>query len=286
MIRLHKRFRLLLTILITSLILISCNRIIPAASPDLLKEKKSLLLVTAASVSKEETDLIGKTLQASALSEQIAFEWVAQASGFDAELSARVKTKPYDRVIVIGDELFSGAVEAAKAAQDKQFSLYQASHAPFSAAVPELPNLKLVALNGSGFTAQWDDWVRSQRELGANILWINRSQAPVPSAWAPSEEAEAIFSIDLYPDNEWFPQLSFQARSIQANWIVLYTSLEPAVINRIKTLRIPIMDMNGGIKVEYEWKTIVQNELRSLKSADWQPGTAWYADQDVRLSRK
>lgn len=282
-----KKWKKSLVLLFSAFLLASCNRTIPAASADLLKEKKSLLLITAASVAQEETERIGTTLRKTAASEQIAFEWVKQASAFGAALAEQTSAKPYDRVLVIGEELFAGAAEAAKTQRDKRFTLFQASR--YAAALPsvsDLPNVKWKRLDERSLLSPWDDWVASQRALGLNLLWVNRTAEPVPSAWAPSEEAETIFTIDQYPDSEWFSQLSYQAHSIQANWIVLYSPVEAAVANRIKTLRIPLLDLNGGLSVEYVWETILQEELRGIKTDDWHGGTVPYSDQEIRINRK
>lgn len=277
--------KLVLTVL-SMLILASCNRTIPAASMEQLKEKKSVLLITAASVSKEENDQIGSTLQTEAMANKIAFEWVNQATEFDKTLSERTAAKPYDRVLVVGEELFEGAVEAAKTDTTKRFSLFQANHNLVPASVPDLANLRLNGLDGNRFIAEWDGWVKTQRELGSNILWINRTQAPVPAQWAPSEEADMIFTIDQFPDNEWFSQLSYQTRNIQANWIVLYSSVDSAIVNRIKTLRLPLLDMNGGLSVSYAWDGIIKEELRKTKSEEWKSGTVVYTDQEAQVIRK
>lgn len=263
-----------------------CGRTLPAIDQQLLAQKKSLLLVISSAVSPEQAEAIAKTAAFKAKSEGIAFDISNQVQTIDGAVSSQIIGKRYDAVLVIGEPLFSGAISLAKGQTEKTFILLQAGSmpAPLTGNLPA--NVAVKRLDEARTFTEWDKWVAQQAAAGLNILWANKSAEPIPAVWAPSEESDHVVSLDLYPNDQWLQQLSLQARTIHANWIVLYSSFDQNTINKAKALRIPIIDMGTGLSASYNWEKIVSDRIAALKSGTRESGVSTYSDEELTVVRK
>lgn len=285
--RLHKSLPVLIWFLSLMMLVSACGRTIPAIQPELLHSKKSVLLLTGASLSEPQSQEIANAALESARKQPFALETVTRTASITPELLTEIKTKPFDAVIAAGDELFSDLLTLSQEQTDKRFLLLQSGPvaAPVPAAIPA--NVSMKQIDGKAAFAQWDEWVKLQRASGMNLLWVTRTTSPVPSEWAPSEEADAVLQLDVYPEDQWLTQLTYQARQIQAPWIVFYSEVDAKTANKIKTLRIPIMDMNGGTSVSYHWSSIMTQEIAGLLAENWKGGAgSSYTPEQVTVTRK
>lgn len=263
-----------------------CGRALPAIDAAALANKKALLVITSGSVTDEENTKIRNTAMEIAKAQSIALEFVPKTPSLTEELSARMKAGPFDGVIAVGNELVTGTVEAAQNTPAKHFVLLGNGLDRMELPANLPGNLLVERLDDARKTAVWDDWVKRQKTAGMNVLWITRSSNPIPPSWAPSEESDRVLSLDVYSGDTWFPQLVYQTQALQAQWIALYTPLEPAQLNKLKNLRIPVLDMTAGLAVRYDWTTILKDSIGASLSKDWKGGSNGYTDQEVQLTLK
>lgn len=263
-----------------------CGRSLPAIDPELLASKKSVLVLTAASLADNEIKQLQDTAAAQAKERKIAMEFIAKTPSVTPELSSKIKSTAYDSIIAVGNELLPEAAETAKQAPNKRFVLLAngLSRPEWKEAPP--PNVRVRGLDDSQKTAVWDEWVKLQKASGLNILWISRTSSPVPAAWAPSEEADRLLQLDVYPEDTWYPQLTYQARALPAHWLALYTPVEEAMLTRMRSLKIPVMDMSASLTAAYDWASILSGSLMQSLGPDWSGGESLYSDQEVAVSRK
>lgn len=280
-------FRVTLAAAAGALLLLSgCGRNIPTISPELLAQKKSMLVLTSASLPEAERNEVQASARELANTEHIALEFVGGAASITPELAASMKNTAYDSIVAVGDELLPELVHAAREDTGKRFVLLGSGLTPTPIS-GELPaNVMLKQLDETRKTQIWDEWVQLQKASGLPILWISRTTVPIPAHWAPSEEADHVLQMDLFQDEAWFNQLSFQAKTIGAQWIAAYTPVDEKALARIRTLRIPILDMGNGLAVSYQWKTIISDSVTQALGEEWKGGSGLYQDHEVTLTRK
>jgi hypothetical protein len=268
------------------LLLSGCGRTIPTISPELLAQKKSLLVLTSASLSEAEKNEVQATVRELAASEHIALEIVGGTASITPELAATMKNTAYDGIVAVGDELLPELVNTAREDTGKRFVLLGSGLTPTP--IPgELPaNVMLKQLDETRKSQLWDEWVQLQKVAGLPILWVSRTTVPIPAHWAPSEEADHVLLMDLFQDEAWFNQLSFQAKTIGAQWIATYTPVDEKIMAKIRTLRISTLDMGNGLAAQYQWKTIIPASVSLALGEEWKGGFHFYQDHEVTLSRK
>jgi hypothetical protein len=226
---------------------------------------------------------LAQTLNIWKQSDLIAYEWIQQVNIVDEFLLNKINRTAYSYILVIGNELVPTALTAATKALDKRWILLPDA-LNLKANAETLPdNVALYSIDPSFLSAQWDEWVKRQNDAKQSIQWITRLSEPIPVNWAPSEEADHIMQIDLLQD-AWFTQLEFQVKNIQAKWIVLYTSLEPASLQKIKSLNIPIVDMKENNAMVWNWEAVMAEQLKFIQVNGFQKGIHHYNSQQTKLN--
>lgn len=263
-----------------------CGRTLPDIDAGTLASKKSVLVLAAPSLTDEEEQEIRSAAALVARENKLALEWVPDAGELTPDLAAKFRNPSVDSIIAVGNELLPQAAEEAENQTGKRIVLL-GSGLDRSASAGGLPeHLMVRSLDEGRKNAVWNDWVQLQKANGLNVLWITRTTSGIPSEWVPSEEADRILQRDIYPGDSWFPQLSFQAQSLPAHMIALYTPLEEAELAKVKSLKLPIVDIGAGIGYRYRWDTVIRNAISSVLEQSWTGGEKPYTDQEVTLSRK
>jgi hypothetical protein len=158
----HK-LKLLSVYLLILVLLTACGHPIPTASIDLIKQKKSILMLTTPSLNEPLQNQLIQTLNSWKQTELIAYEWVQQVNIVDELLINKINQTSYSYIIVIGNDLKPTTFTAAAKTQDKRWIvLSDATHLEaVSSATPD--NVALYQLNAAVVTAQGDEWIRQQQ---------------------------------------------------------------------------------------------------------------------------
>jgi hypothetical protein len=270
----------------TVLLLGGCGRSLPAIDAEVLAAKKSILILTAASLSENEIKALQTVSAAKAKENRIALEFVAKTPSLTQDLFTKIDSVPYDSVIAIGNELHQEVAAAAQRAPDKRFVLLGSglTKSVINGALPA--NVLVKRLDESKKLTIWDDWVKLQKASGLNILWISKTSAPVPVSWVPSEEADRLLNMDVYTGDTWYSQLTFQAQALPAHWLALYSPVEDTALTRMRNLKIPVMDMSASLTTAYNWETILSDSMTLSLGAEWSGGDRLYSEQEVSITRK
>jgi hypothetical protein len=259
-------------------ILVGCGRNIPTIEPGLLQSKQSVLLLTPANLPEPVHTLLGQMLTRWRDQQHIAYEWMPSLSALQEEQVAKMKAGSYDVIIVVGSELTKSVAAAAAAMTDKKWILLEDQLA--SAVTPlEGNHISLRHIPTGLVYQEWDEWVRQQLVTGRMIEWVTTAAHPIPSDWAPSEEAERITLTDA---TGWFAQLQFQVRSHGPSWIVAYAPLEPAVLQRLKALQVPVINM-ASTGVELLWESIMADVEQQVVNKAFQPGARAYQPTEMKV---
>lgn len=273
--------RLAKTIVVCICILVmlaACGKHIPAIDPQLLQSKSSLLVITGSAFPDAAKSKLSASLVKWRDTNHIAFEWMSDTSELSEAQWDKIKSVPYDYIVVIGHALMESVLPTAQQVTSRKWIMLDDLPAQEATAVP-FDHIMLKQVPQARLHAEWDVWVRQQLVSGRIIEWVTQSTKPIPSDWAPSEEAEYITLTDA---EGWYPQFQFQARQHGANWIVAYAPLEQAAMNRLKNLSIPIVNM-AATGIEQQWDAILSGLLDMMQNRSWKPGNQPYADNEVKI---
>lgn len=262
-----------------------CGRTLPAIDAATLEARKSMLVLTGASLAPEETEEVRKAAGEKAASDKIALEIVVNSSTNPDELTSIIGKDKYDSVIGAGSELALPLSQVAVNEPKVSFvALGNGIDTPLPESIPA--NMLVKKLDDANKRSLWNDWVKLQQASGMNVLWIARTGMPVPAEWSPSEEADKVLPLDIYPGDTWFPQLTYQAAAVRANIIALYTSVDAAALTRIRSLRLPVVDTVGGLAAQYRWSRIMPGAMAGSLASDAKSGTELYTAEEAELNRK
>ncbi|NOU93362.1 hypothetical protein GC093_09050 [Paenibacillus sp. LMG 31456] len=260
-----------------ALFISACGKNMPTISPQLLQSKQSVLVITKTDLNEQTAAVVQKTLLAWRDSQHIAFEWFPNVAALENPLVDKIKTSPYDYIIVIGNTLTSEAVSHAAAMPDKKWILLD--DAISLSAVPISGDQIVWKQTGQGFMEkQWQEWVKQQQVIGKRLEWVTVSTNPIPSMWAPSEEAEYISLSDA---EGWYAPFQSQVRQHGPDWLVVYSPLEPAVLQRMKALQVPIMNISSTT-INVQWETVMTAVLDQLQK-QWTPGVQVYRNEEITV---
>lgn len=263
-----------------------CGRTLPAIDAETLAQKKAVLVLADDSLTGEETAQIEKAASEKAAADHISLEFVAKTSTNPDALSSTIRANHYDSVIAAGNGLVAPLAELAQKEPKLHFVLLGNGLSAPSGSPAASGNTYIKKLDESGKNTVWNDWVQLQKASGMNVLWVSRTDAPVPSEWVPSEEADKLLQLDIYPGDTWFPQLTYQAAAAKANIIALYTPVDEAILNKIRSLKLPVTDTVQGLKAQYNWQNIIQSSISRSLSADWKGGEEYYSAEEAGIIRK
>lgn len=266
-----------------------CGRTLPVIDQASLQSKKAILVMTAESMSEGETELIRQSTVTKATYDHIAMEFVTKASTNHEFLSSTIGNGKYDSIIAAGDELAAPLLEMAGKHPESRFVLLGNSLGTSSEAAQggvETMNAVLFSVEQDKIHSFWNDWVMQQQAAGASLMWISTTAAPLTSGWVPSEEADRLLQLDIYPGDTWFPQLQYQISTVKATQIVLYTAVDEAVLTKIRTLKLPVTNLSEGLKTDFQWGTIMDKSISRSLSEDWMGGHEHYSEEVVTIKRK
>ncbi|WP_409340911.1 hypothetical protein [Paenibacillus sp. MBLB4367] len=276
----------LVSVMMISLVLAACGHTLPVATDGQLKNKKSLLVVTTPDLPADLAQKLDASLNGWRSSDKIAWKWLKDKTALDEDSVKTIRETAYDQVVVIGSSLFADARKEAEQLPQIKWTLLQQTPERSPAAIQPLDNMAVWQADAKTFDTLWNDWVSMQKTAGAPIIWITTAAHQVPAVWAPSEEAEQIVLYDSQNVAQWFQQLTFQAQQIHAKWIVLYTPEAAAELTKIRSLRIPFMDMTASTDYKLAWDPILNRIKESMLSDSWKPGLFTYSQQEASAQLK
>jgi hypothetical protein len=278
------------TLLAAALLLLAaagsgCGRTLPTIDAATLDLRKATLVLAGASLTPEETEEIRRAAGEKAAAEKIALEFVANSSTNPDDLASIIGKGKFDSVIGAGSELAPPLSQLAVHDPGTRFVVLGNG---ITAAVPDqMPaNMLLKKLDDNRKTGLWDNWVQLQKASGLTVLWIQKTGSPVPAEWSPSEEADKVLSLDIYPGDTWFPQLTYQVSAVKPNMIALYTAVDDAVLAKIKTLKLPVVDTVAGLSAQYRWSSILPEVMAASLGPAPKGGTELYSPEEAVINRK
>jgi hypothetical protein len=118
--RFHK-IKLSLTYLLLLVLLTACGHPIPTASIDLIKQKKSILVLTSPKLDKSLQSKLSQTLNTWKQSELITYEWVQQIDVVDDLLTNKINHNAYTYILVLGYDLIPTTITASSHMRDKRW---------------------------------------------------------------------------------------------------------------------------------------------------------------------
>jgi hypothetical protein len=279
-----KYFTKAAAIIVLIVLLNACtNRGIPAIQQDALDKKISVLMVTGAHLSEAGVQAVNAALPNWRNEHLIAYEWIQGVSALDQTLLNKIKAGSYDYIYVIGNDLLEEASKRAAEMKDitSKWTLIEEGSPGFGTPVLSQANSILwLKTDTATFEVQQDNWVKQLAAQNESIEWVTTSTHPIPALWAPSEEADHI----VYWDNndQWFQQLTFQARLHASNWIVFYAPVNQEMLKKAKTLGINVKDLSSSYTADLNWEAILNDRLTVMKQGLWKSGTQSFTPQQVK----
>jgi hypothetical protein len=253
------------------------TRGIPVIQQDKLDHKLSVLMMTTIGLSTAADVAVRTTLHQWRSSEQITYEWIRDVSALDEDLLNKIRTRTYDYIYVIGNSLIEASLLEAGQDQDSKWTLLQdaPTHQPFAALTIE--HAAALQVDPALADELKNNWVK-ERAL-QSIEWVTNAAKPIPSSWAPSEEADHIILLD--GNSEWYKQLQFQVNKHASKWIVFNTPVDDAALQRARSIGIPVVDFSS-LSVELDWMQIWSHQLAQMKQNSWKPGIQTFTQQQMK----
>ncbi|UKS29822.1 hypothetical protein LOZ80_13160 [Paenibacillus sp. HWE-109] len=276
---LNKRFMVLFILFI--LIVTGCgNRGIPVIKQDVMDKKVSVLMLSSSSLSDAAKQSIGQALLNWRGEHFIAFDWIKDVNSLDDSVGAKLKANTYDYIYVIGNELIGPANGLiAQGLTTGKWTLLQSqldSNGSVSTVSDQASTWQIDAQQVENLKSKRIQELLAQR---ATVEWVTRSDRPIPSVWAPSEEADHIVLLDN--NDQWFQQLSFQTKQHFANWVIFYTPVTEAQVQKAKTLGVSVLDISNALSAELNWTEILNNRLAMMTNHGWQKGSFPYNEKEL-----
>jgi hypothetical protein len=274
-------YRRILIILMMLTLLTACGtRGIPTISPEMLNSKISVMIITSKSLSDSAKQMIGNKLLEWRSSKQIAFEWAQDNSELDVALLDKLHTRTYDYIIVIGNELLPAATKAASGVKNSKWTLIQ-DHFDLQLQSPgNADPIMWLQIDPKQVDTLKENWVEQLLMQKVSIEWLTTAEYPIPSLWAPSEEADHI--VLLSGNDQWYQQLVYQTRRHASKWIVINSPVDASVIQKAKTVGVNVVDLSTGLSSDLNWETIMNNQLTVLTQHSWKSGVQSFTDQEVK----
>ncbi|KPV57745.1 hypothetical protein QJ48_20615 [Paenibacillus sp. A3] len=261
-------------------LLSGCGKNIPAIDPALLQAKSSILVVTG----QEMPDNVKTALQTALINwrdkKQTAFEWMDNTTPLTEEQLSKIKTRSYDYILVAGHNLVQNTLPAAASIPERKWVMLDDQLARQSPVVNG-SNIMVKLVPEDRFRKEWSEWVGLQLDNDRAIEWVTTSAYPIPSEWAPSEEAEYI---NLADSEGWYTQFQFQVHSHGPAWIAVFAPLEAAQLQRLKTMQVPVINM-ASTGIELQWGGILASIEDMLAKKSWTPGIQPYSDAEAKINK-
>ncbi|UUZ85982.1 hypothetical protein LJK88_22625 [Paenibacillus sp. P26] len=251
---------------------------LPVLTTEQLQNKMSVLVVSGSEPPRPVADMLQKTLIAWRDQKQISFEWMVKTDSLSPEQLNKINERPYDYIIVLGHNVVANVLPSAKQITSRKWVLLDDMIGGSPDGVNS-SNILLKAVPADRIRSEWDEWVKQQQITGRGIEWVTNSSRPIPSDWAPSEEAETISLTDA---QGWYPQFQTQVRQHGPSWIVLYAPVDDAILQRMKNLQVPIMNI-AATSLQLQWDAILAGLEQMMEKKTWAPGTQTYTEQEMRI---
>ncbi|WP_141692580.1 hypothetical protein [Paenibacillus pectinilyticus] len=277
----NKKYVLVILSLFICLLAGCGNRGIPVINQDMLNQKISVLVLSSASVTASASDPISQALNTWRDANGIAYEWVKDLTVLDDNVVSKLKTKSYDYIYVVGNELFASANETMKLGlSSSKWTFLQSQPFAEGSAVVLDNQASLLQVDTQQMETMKNKWIQDLLFQNVAVEWVTQSTRPIPSAWAPSEEADHIVLLDNNP--QWYQQLVFQINQHRASWVIFYSPADPAQIQKAKSIGVSVMDFSGALSADLNWTQILDNRLAIMKAHSWQSGTQNYNLQELK----
>lgn len=258
--------------------LAGCGKQIPEIDPALLKSKASILVMTGPELPDDVKNTLQSTLLELRDQKQTSFEWMQNASALTEEQLHQIKARPYDVILVVGHTLVHQLLPTAKQVPERKWVLLDDVIARQSVAQND-QHIILKLVTEEQFHAEWDEWVRQQLVSGRTIEWVTTSAYPIPSEWAPSEEAEMISLADA---EGWFTQFQYQVRNSRPSWIAVFAPLEATQLQRLNSMQVPVMNM-ASTQIELLWPGILSSVREMMVQGRWNAGIQPYTNTEIKI---
>lgn len=277
------RTRVLKWMILTLLVglLAGCGSSIPAIEPALLQQKISLLVITGPGYPEQADESLTQTLLTWRSKHGITYERWKNVDALGEERQAAIRAKAYDYIVVIGSQLAGQVVKEANAVPDKRWVLLDDSLRGEGSALALPGNVSHRVVSSDLLETLWNDWVVEQQESGRVLEWVTTAEYPIPSSWAPSEEAEYVNLADV---EGWFPALRSQVSRHRPSYLVVYAPLDAAALQQLQSLRVPMMNMSAA-SVQIRWDAVYGTLLSDMLNGGWKPGVKTYSESELSASR-
>lgn len=261
-------------------LLSGCGKNIPAIDPVLLQGKSSILVVTG----QEMPDNVKAALQTTLVNwrdkKQTAFEWMDNTTALTEEQLTKIKTRSYDYILVAGHNLVQNTLPAAANIPERKWVMLDDQLARQSPVVSG-SNIMVKLVPEDRFRQEWNEWVGQQLDNGRPIEWVTTSAYPIPSEWAPSEEADYINLADA---DGWYTQFQFQVRSHGPSWVAVFAPLEAGQLQRLKNMQVPVINM-ASTGIELQWGGILASIEDMMAKKAWTPGIQTYSNAEAKINK-
>lgn len=278
--RMHKN-RFILFFILSIVLLAGCgDRGIPVIKQEVLDQKMSVLMISSAGLTEPVKETLGQTLKNWREANSIAFDWVKDVNTLDDNVISKLKTKSYDYIYVVGNELFASANEAiASGPPSSKWTFLQSQ--PFAAGSAVVVNEQAASLqlDMGQMDAMKTKAIQDLLLQNVSIEWVTQVDRPIPSAWAPSEEADHVVYLN---NSQWLQQLTFQINQHRSTWVVFYSPVEEAQLQRVKSFGVSVMDFTSAGTADLNWSQIFDNRLAMMKTNGWQKGIQNYNPQELK----
>ncbi|SDN00037.1 hypothetical protein SAMN04487897_101754 [Paenibacillus sp. yr247] len=274
-----KRFVFILLLL--SFIVTGCgNRGIPSIKQDLMDKKLSVLMLSSASLSEPAKQSIGNALQKWRGANFIAYDWIKDLNTLDDSVITKLKANTYDYIYVIGNELFSSANGLiGQGLTMGKWTLLQSQLDMNGSASTVIDQASFLHIDSNQVESLKNKWIQDLLAQNVTVEWVTRSDRPIPSAWAPSEEADHIILLDN--NDQWFQQLSFQTKQHLASWIIFYSPVNEAQLKKAKSIGVSVIDISSALSAELNWAQILDNRLEAMTNHSWKKGGFNYNEKEL-----
>jgi hypothetical protein len=275
----YRQTILLLTVIM--ILLTACGtRGIPAIRQEQMANKLSILMITSPKLSDSAKQMIGTKLLDWRNTNQIAYDWMKDAAAVDDAMMANIESKPYDYIYVIGTELFPTVIQSASADKNSKWILLQDQLDVQLQTPLNSDHIALLQIDPMLVDNLKNNWVNQLLAQKESIEWVTMAEHPIPSQWAPSEEADHI--VLLNNNGEWFTQLSYQTKQHASKWIVFNAPVDASFIQKAKTLGVPVTDLSAALALDLNWDTILSNQLSLMTQHTWKSGVQTYNAQELK----
>jgi hypothetical protein len=272
--------RTICLLIAVTLLLTACGtRGIPAIREDILVNKYAVLMITSDKLSDSAKQTVAAKLMDWRNTHQIAFEWIQNLPSIDETIRKSIQAKQFDYIYVIGTGLFPTAIQAAEQDKDSKWSLLQDQWENPQNTIIDSDNLALWQIDPKQVDDLKNNWVNQLLAQKESVEWVTMAEYPIPSVWAPSEEADHI--VLLNNNGDWFNQLVHQTRLHGSSRILFHAPVDPSFVQKAKTIGVPVVDLSASLETDLNWDAILESRLTNMTQRSWNKGVHVYNAQEL-----